>query len=80
MTPEEVKTKQAIKSTYHIIEASVTMSNKVVFSEPLTADEAKDAFMNGDFEDVLDTEELSINFVTSVEPMEEDCDEDCEED
>lgn len=50
----------AMKSDYYDIEATVKMRYKVSFSEPLSFSDAKDAFMNGDEEDIADEELLEI--------------------
>jgi len=49
-----------MKSDYYDIEATVKMRYKVSFSEPLSFIDAKDAFMNGEEEDITDEELLEV--------------------
>lgn len=46
------------------LEVIKVTNDKVVFEEPVTLDEAIELFMNEEYADVLDSEELYINGVS----------------
>lgn len=48
------------KSNYWIISSLEITRNKVYFSEELSEKDATLAFMNGEFEDIIDVENVSI--------------------
>ena len=57
------------KSDYWAITCTKQVIEKITFEERITAEEAKERFEDGDIDDCLDTEELSIISVDKLEPI-----------
>lgn len=52
---------KVVKSTLWVITSINTVRSKVSFEEPVTAEEAEELFHNGEYQDIIDEETLSVS-------------------
>lgn len=54
------------RSRNWLITATVEVQEKVVFDKPLTIEEAEEAYLEGDWADIIDTDQLGVDEVISL--------------
>ena len=59
-----------MKSDFYIIEATVRVSHKVHFEEPVTFDEARQMFLNEEYDEISDEDPLEVVSVERVQQVE----------